>query len=275
MNSTDKKVQIQSLQSVNLDWVPDYQKKLEYENNMRRNEATSRGQYNHKIRNLAKPPSEVAAVEATLGTNLANSRNSDLRRNEHGSEKEEAKESVVIGPFVAMDCEMVGTGLNGCNSELARVSIVNGNGEVVLDEFVNPRGYITDYRTRWSGITPRLIRKYGKPFEEIQQKVYDIIKNRIVIGHALQNDFSVLFLDHPRSAIRDTSKYKPLSMMVGGGTPSLKRLATEILGIDIQSGAHSSVEDSRACMALYKLYRNYWEDEVKSYNHHGKRRHRR
>ncbi|KAH9640133.1 hypothetical protein HF086_002793 [Spodoptera exigua] len=42
-------------------------------------------------------------------------------------------------------------------------------------------------------------------------------------------------------------------------TPSLKRLAKEILGIDIQSGEHSSVEDARAAMQLYCSVARQWE----------------
>lgn len=44
-----------------------------------------------------------------------------------------------------------------------------------------------------------------------------------------------------------------------GSTPSLKRLAKEILSIDIQSGEHSSVEDARAAMQLYCTVAKNWE----------------
>jgi RNA exonuclease 4 len=56
------------------------------------------------------------------------------------------------GRYIAIDCEMVGVGLTGSISSLARVSLVNYHGVVILDEYVKPRGYVVDYRTRWSGI---------------------------------------------------------------------------------------------------------------------------
>lgn len=56
--------------------------------------------------------------------------------------------------FLAMDCEMVGVGPDGVESALARVSIVNYSGGVVLDEYVRPQEPITNYRTWVSGTRP-------------------------------------------------------------------------------------------------------------------------
>lgn len=53
-----------------------------------------------------------------------------------------------------MDCEMVGTGPDGVDSILARVSIVNQFGHALLDKYVKPRETVTDYRTHVSGIRP-------------------------------------------------------------------------------------------------------------------------
>lgn len=56
-----------------------------------------------------------------------------------------------------MDCEMVGVGEDGKDSVLARVSIVNQFGNVLLDKYVKPREQVTDYRTAVSGIRPHNI----------------------------------------------------------------------------------------------------------------------
>jgi len=49
---------------------------------------------------------------------------------------------------------MVGVGIDGEESSLARVSIVNYHGVILLDEVVKQRERVVDYRTEWSGIRP-------------------------------------------------------------------------------------------------------------------------
>ncbi|ORX71676.1 putative XPMC2 prevents mitotic catastrophe 2-like protein [Anaeromyces robustus] len=161
-----------------------------------------------------------------------------------------------------MDCEMVGVGPEGKESVLARVSIVNYYGNVILDKFVLPREKVVDYRTHVSGIT-REILKDAEPFLDVQKEVADILKDKIVIGHALQHDFGALLLDHPYKLVRDTSHYKPFRKITNGRTPSLKKLTKVILGLDVQGGEHSSVEDAQATMLLYRKVRNEWERELR------------
>lgn len=47
---------------------------------------------------------------------------------------------------------MVGVGIDGAESSLARISLVNWYGAVQLDVFVRQRERVVDYRTQWSGI---------------------------------------------------------------------------------------------------------------------------
>ena len=56
------------------------------------------------------------------------------------------------GKYLALDCEMVGVGIEGTESSLARVSLVNYYGAIQLDEFVRQRERVVDYRTQFSGI---------------------------------------------------------------------------------------------------------------------------
>lgn len=57
--------------------------------------------------------------------------------------------------YIAIDCEMVGVGIEGSESSLARVSVVNYYGVVELDELVQQKERVFDYRTKWSGIRPK------------------------------------------------------------------------------------------------------------------------
>ncbi|CAO3608185.1 unnamed protein product [Cunninghamella echinulata] len=168
-----------------------------------------------------------------------------------------------LGKYVAIDCEMVGVGPDGIESALARASLVNYHGAVLLDVFVKPQEKVTDYRTAVSGITPALL-KNACTFKEAQEKVAYIIKDRVLIGHAVENDLQALMLDHPKLLIRDTSRYKPFKKLANGRTPGLKMLVNELLNITIQSGSHSSVEDARFTMSIYKLVKQDWEKQFGS-----------
>lgn len=90
----------------------------------------------------------------------------------------------------------------------------------------------------------------------------NLLKGKILVGHAIKNDLDMLYLSHPKSMIRDTSKFKKFREIAGGKAPSLKKLAKEFLEIDIQIGKHSSVEDARATMLLFRLFRK----EIESAN---------
>jgi len=169
-----------------------------------------------------------------------------------------AKSFTGLTKVLGMDCEMVGVGREGSDSVLARVSIVNHFGHPVYDKFVAPREKVTDYRTAVSGIRPSDLVD-APEFTEVQAEVAEILKGRVVVGHALSHDFKVLFLDHPRKLIRDTSKYKPFKAAFGNRTPSLKNLTARFLGVSVQSGEHSSVQDSQAAVRLYTMHRKEWE----------------
>lgn len=163
-----------------------------------------------------------------------------------------------IGKYVGIDCEMVGVGPEGVQSALARVSIVNYYGVTILDLYVRPMERVTDFRTAVSGITPKHLLT-AVEFKDAQKQVADVIEDKIVVGHAVHNDFKALLLDHPQRLIRDTSRYKPFRALSKGNTPSLKRLAHEILGIRIQDGSHSSVEDARITILLYRKHKDAWD----------------
>ncbi|KAJ5585452.1 uncharacterized protein N7459_005252 [Penicillium hispanicum] len=166
-----------------------------------------------------------------------------------------------LGKYVAMDCEMVGVGPNPDNdSVLARVSIVNFNGDQIYDSYVRPKEMVTDWRTHVSGIAPKHMVE-ARSLEQVQKEVSEIMDGRILVGHAVSNDLDALLLGHPKRDIRDTSKHPEYRKIAGGGSPRLKMLAEHFLGLKIQEGAHSSVEDARATMALYRRDKGAFERE--------------
>ncbi|KAF5374606.1 hypothetical protein D9615_008997 [Tricholomella constricta] len=182
---------------------------------------------------------------------------SALRRMISG-EMEFTENQQLPGRYLALDCEMVGVGIDGAESSLARISLVNFYGAVQMDVFVRQRERVVDYRTKFSGIRESDMVK-AKPFAEVQKQVADLIKDRILIGHAVYNDLKVLLLSHPRPMTRDTQYYAGKHKVVKSKYVALRNLIKQELDVTIQGGEHSSVTDARATMAVYRLHRKEWE----------------
>lgn len=182
--------------------------------------------------------------------------------------KPSTRHSVLPSPdnplkYIALDCEMVGTGPKGSCSELARCSIVSYDGDLIYDKFIKPENPVTNFRTRWSGIRRKDLWN-ATPFKEAQTEILKIISGKVVVGHAIYNDFKVLHYSHPAYLIRDTSRMPILNHKAGfpeNQIVSLKNLTKALLNMDIQVGrkGHSSIEDAKASMELYKLVQVEWE----------------
>ncbi len=174
---------------------------------------------------------------------------------------------------VAIDCEMVGV-RPGDTSALAHVAICDFNGNEIYNRYVIPKGgieSITNYRTPYSGIVKdvTLVPFIGKPensFEVVQQEVHDILNGRIIVGHGLDSDFTVLDYAPLPFFVWDSTKI-PKYLRTAADPPEgkafrLKNLASKI-GNSIQRNevnaagrprGHSPLEDARAAMNLFRTY---------------------
>ncbi|KAK5779059.1 Rnh70p PWA37_003905 [Arxiozyma heterogenica] len=149
-----------------------------------------------------------------------------------------------------LDCEM-------CMSEtgfvVTRVSLVNFQNETIYDELVKPDVPITDYLTKYSGITKEKLDPVTRSLKDVQQDIINLISsNDILVGHSLQSDLNVLKLRHPKiidtAIIYDHKAGPPFK-------PSLKFLVSEYLNYSIQedvNNGHNSIEDAKACINLLK-----------------------
>uniref|UniRef100_A0A803V7C1 Exonuclease domain-containing protein n=1 Tax=Ficedula albicollis TaxID=59894 RepID=A0A803V7C1_FICAL len=100
-------------------------------------------------------------------------------------------------------------------------------------------------------------------------QVLRVLAGKVVVGHAIHNDFKALHYSHPKALTRDTSHIPLLNRRAGfpeNVSISLKRLTKALLNQDIQVGksGHSSVEDAQATMELYKVVEEEWEQHLQS-----------
>lgn len=171
--------------------------------------------------------------------------------------------------LVALDCEMVGVGARMTNG-LGRCSIIDGSGQIIMDSHVIPPlgvASITDFRTRYSGIRPVHMQR-ALPFDAAMRRAREVLDGKVVVGHALGNDFQVMGFRPPLKCIRDTSRYKPLydlaleSQENASISRGLRSLTRHVLKRKIQTGEHDSVEDARAALDLYKTVSSDWEEDI-------------
>jgi RNA exonuclease 4 len=180
--------------------------------------------------------------------------------------------------YVALDCEMVGVGEKGRESVLGEVSILNWDGVPIYHSYVTPPKDkpVTDYRKQFSGLTEEKL-KEGKPFLTVQKEVRAILKGKIVVGHALDNDFRALKLPYIPAQTRNTAHHPAFQQDIGHavrdgvlvpqfGPRKLKVLAKMYLDKNIQTGDHDPTEDARAALDIFKAYRYVFEPSTNIQN---------
>ncbi|GFH15465.1 exonuclease domain-containing protein, partial [Haematococcus lacustris] len=135
--------------------------------------------------------------------------------------------------------------------ELTRATLVGGSGQVVFDTLCVPASPITDYNTRYSGITPQMLQQVNTRLADVQAMfLQHVHAETLLVGHGLENDLRALKVIHAR--ILDTALLFPHPR----GPPAksaLRVLARRFLDRDIQSGAHDSAIDARTALDLVRL----------------------
>uniref|UniRef100_A0A1I7SXJ0 Exonuclease domain-containing protein n=1 Tax=Caenorhabditis tropicalis TaxID=1561998 RepID=A0A1I7SXJ0_9PELO len=148
-----------------------------------------------------------------------------------------------------LDCELVFT-LNGL--EVARVSLVDMKGKVILDTYVLPVYEVISYNTTFSGVTEKDM-EGAISLEACRLQLFQLINSEtLLVGHSLESDLKALRIVHHN--VIDTSVLFALRNMQNGSIRkfSLQTLAWQHLTKIVQhdKSGHSSVEDGLTCLEL-------------------------
>ncbi|KAF9228724.1 hypothetical protein BS17DRAFT_724469 [Gyrodon lividus] len=153
---------------------------------------------------------------------------------------------------------------------LARVSVLRGDfpkeGVPFIDDHIHTSEVIVDYLTEFSGIKfgdldPHLSRHTLTPLKLVYKKLRLLVdRGCIFIGHGLSKDFRIINIFVPPDQVIDTVDL--YFLRARQRRLSLRFLSWFVLGENIQTDTHDSIEDARSALRLYKAYHEFEEREV-------------
>ncbi|OIT06187.1 small rna degrading nuclease 3 [Nicotiana attenuata] len=123
--------------------------------------------------------------------------------------------------------------------------------EVRLNEFVNPKKPIADYRTEITGITAGDLDGVSCSLADVEMSMKKLLSHgTILIGHSLHNDLRVLKIDHAR--VIDTSYIFKYRDQPSNRRPSLSNLCKSVLGFELRKkdSPHNCLDDACTAMKL-------------------------
>ncbi|KAM6320483.1 RNA exonuclease 5 isoform 2-T2 [Podargus strigoides] len=153
-------------------------------------------------------------------------------------------------PLFGLDCEMC---LTAKGNEVTRVSLVDAQGQCLMNELVKPENTVVNYRTRFSGVTKKMLLPVKTRLPDIQTRLKKMLPHdAVLVGHSLNGDLQALEMIHP--SVIDTSL---LFARNEGRRFKLKFLAKAVLGKEIQCEqklGHDPAEDARAALELAQFF---------------------
>ncbi|CDM37098.1 hypothetical protein DTO013E5_9326 [Penicillium roqueforti] len=183
---------------------------------------------------------------------------------------------------IVLDCEMVQ--VEAGRRELAFLSAIDFlTGEVLIDNYVQPKSRVVNWDSRFSGVTPSAMNKAVRKgtalfgWEEARSKLWEFMDSEtILIGHSLNNDLDVLGIIHWNIVDSSIITSEAVFYTVHAGEPlnrtwSLKTLTNELVNYDIQVGkqGHSALEDAHATRDIviwclrYPEHLKVWADNAR------------
>ncbi|KAJ7783119.1 hypothetical protein B0H16DRAFT_1671227 [Mycena metata] len=165
-----------------------------------------------------------------------------------------------LNQVISLSTVSVGVGVGGTTPMLAC-------GQSLLDVFVRPEVNVVDYESKSTGITAADLHSVDSvDFRWLQQHISNLKMNKIIVGHNLWQDLSVLGVTHPAVFTRDVGLYQPFRNAIDSRmkTLGLRRMCWELMGRRCQEGFINPTENARVSMDMYRSRSNEWEAEISS-----------
>ncbi|KAI9314489.1 hypothetical protein BX666DRAFT_460774 [Dichotomocladium elegans] len=151
--------------------------------------------------------------------------------------------------LVALDCEMAYT---TAGMELIRLTAIDENEKLLIDELVFPSSMVIDLNSRYSGI--KTLAGATHNLDSVRQELFKYVnEDTILMGHGLENDLNAMRILHGN--VIDTAALFPHPK----GLPfryGLRVLSAKYLSRFIQESVegHDSFEDAKTCIELLKVF---------------------
>jgi len=173
---------------------------------------------------------------------------------------EEESDDKTATKYLSIDCKVLE--VEGNKSSIGKICIANQFGNIIYEKVVIPMETIVDYRTKFTGLTKDIINKQGVKFLEVQKEVEKILRDKIIIGHDLNEDLRVLKLSFKRKQLRDALHFSKFFNPQTKEQDSLKNISKRELQFSPDKWDVDGVRDATLCMILYLKCKKEWEQFV-------------
>ncbi|GBG25487.1 PAB-dependent polyA-specific ribonuclease subunit PAN2 [Hondaea fermentalgiana] len=170
----------------------------------------------------------------------------------------------------SIDVECIATGRTSADRAVARVALVDGDENVLMDALVRPKEKIVSYLTPLTGLEPGSLDD-APSLEEVRAELIKLLpKNAVIVGQAIQHDLDWLRLEEGTHFASSFDIGQLFRMERGPGRFRYFSLRHEVLhlegfkgaGVDMQAGAHDPTLDAIYSVRIYQRFADAPEEDL-------------
>eukprot|EP00927_Polykrikos_kofoidii_P044255 TRINITY_DN38271_c0_g1_i2.p1 TRINITY_DN38271_c0_g1~~TRINITY_DN38271_c0_g1_i2.p1 ORF type:complete len:595 (+),score=116.50 TRINITY_DN38271_c0_g1_i2:76-1785(+) len=162
--------------------------------------------------------------------------------------------------YYSIDVECVASGARHNDRVVAQVSLVRGDGAVLLDLYVTPSVPVVSYISPLTGLTRELLEERGVPFGDAMKVLQrHLPPAAVLVGQGIENDVRWLGLAEGQdfsSMIDLASLWRVWNSSYGSWSIFSQEHLWKVLFAEDPAGrAHNAVDDAVKAVRLFRLYR--------------------